>query len=361
MPDRRRVIAFRVAAQLADPEAGALQDYPPGAAELALALRGAPGRGLAGPDRRGGGDARGLVRVWSLRGAAHAVAPEALPVFTRGLMPANEDELRAFTAGAGEAALDASGRSRAEAVVETRAAIAAALAERGPLTRDELHEELRRRLAPELLTWCERCGSHHSPPKVWRAAALDGTYVFGPPRGRQPTFVLAPPDEGAPPSEALAAELVRRYLGWHGPSNPQELAGWAGVAPAQARRMWALVEPELSETERAGERAWVLERDVAALREAPPPPALLLVAAGDPLLSARDRATLAPEEPVRRALFRPAGNPGAVVVDGEARGTWRARRRGDTLVVETAVAGVRPEHAAHVAAVRGLRRVEVAM
>jgi hypothetical protein len=341
---RRQVIAFRVAQQAADPTAGPLQDYPPGAAELSLALRGA--------------DARGLVRAWSLRGTAHLLAREALPVFTRGLLPVGEDELRAFTAGAGDDTLDAAGMSRTQVVAETRAAIAAALHERGPLTRDELHEELRRRLPPELLMWCSRCGSQHSPPKVWRAAALDGTYVFGPPRGRQATFAPAEPDRAAPVDE-LAAELVRTYLRWHGPSTPRELAGWAGVGPAQARRTWGLVEDELAEVDRAGERAWLLRADAAALLTASPPPGVMLAAAGDPLLTARDRTTLAPDEPLRRALFRPAGSPGAVLVDGELRGTWRARRSGHALLVETDVAGVRPEHAAHIAAVRGASRVEV--
>ena len=343
--DRRQAIAFRLAAQAADPRAGALQDYPPGAAALALALRGA--------------DASGFVRTWSLRCVAHLVAAEALPIFTRGLLPTSEEEMRAFLAGSGDEALDASGRSRSDAIAETRAAIAAALRERGPLTRDALHEELRRRLPRELLMWCARCASHHSPPKVWRAAALDGTYVFGPERGRQPTFVVAE-RVGEAPADELAAELVRRYLRWHGPSTPAELAAWAGVGPAQARRMWALVEPELVEVARGGERAWLLDADAAALRYAVPPAGVLLVGAGDPLLTARDRHTLAPDETLRRALFRPAGKPGAVLVDGELRGTWRARRRNAALLVETDVAEVRPQDARHVAAARGATAVEVA-
>ena len=342
--DRRSVIAFRLGAQAADPGAGAWQDYPPGAAGSALALR--------------GGGAGGLVRTWSMRLAAHLVAPKALPIFTRGLLPAAEDEYRALLAGAGDDTLDGSGRSRGEAVADTRAAIAAALAERGPLTRDELHEEMRRRLPPELLMWCARCGSRHSPPKVWRAAALDGTYVFGPPRGREAVFVLAEPVDREP-ADALSAELVRRYLRWHGPSNPPELAAWAGIAPAHARRIWDSVAGELVAVSRAGTRAWLLASDLPALASVVPPRGVLLLGAGDPLLTARDRETLAPDEPLRAALFRPAGNPGAVLVDGELRGTWRARLSGGVLRLETDVGGVRPQDAEHMARVRGARRVEV--
>ena len=153
---------------------------------------------------------------------------------------------------------------------------------------------------------------------------------------------------------------MRRYLRWHGPSTPAELASWAGIAPRHARRIWALVAEELVEVGRAGERAWLHGGDVGALRDARMPSGVLLLAAGDPLLTERDRATLSGSESLRRALFRPAGNPGAVIVDGELRGTWRARRRADALVVETDVGEVRPEDAAHVAAVRGAGRVEVA-
>jgi hypothetical protein len=320
------------------------QDYPPGAAESALALRGS--------------GAREFLRTWSVRLAAHIVAPAALPVFTRGLLPDNEDEYRALLAGAGEDTLEDSGRSRGEAVAETRAAIAAALAEHGPLTRDELHEEMRRRLPPELLMWCARCGSRHSPPKVWRAAALDGTYVFGPPRGREAVFVLAE-RVGAQPAEALSAELVRRYLRWHGPSSPPELAAWAGISPGHARRIWNLVAGELVEVSRVGTRAWLLASDAAVLAAAVPPDGVLLLGAGDPLLTARDRETLAPGERLRAALFRPAGSPGAVLVDGDLHGTWRARISGGVLRIETDVARVRPEDAAHLARVRRARRVEV--
>jgi hypothetical protein len=340
--DRGQVLGFRWAAQAAQPTAGPLQDYPSGAAAAALALR--------------NHSAEGLVRVWSVRGVAHLVAPDALPVFTRGLLPRTEDEMGAFVAGAG----DDVGTSPLEAVAMTRAAIAAALRQRGPLTRDELHEELRRRLPRDLLIWCSRCGSHHSPPRVWRAAALDGTYVFGPPRGREATFVLGErDDDGAADPDALAAELVRRYLRWHGPSTPGELDGWAGIAPAQARRMWSLLDAEVAEVVRVGDRAWLLRSDVEALDRAVPPSGVMLLAAGDPLLTARDRATLTGDRALRSALFRPAGNPGAVLVDGVLRGTWRARTTNGALMVETAVAGVRPDHAAHIAAVRGVTRVEV--
>ena len=76
-------------------------------------------------------------------------------------------------------------------------------------------------------------------------------------------------------------------------------------------------------------------------------------------MTARDRSTFAPDARLRAALFRPAGNPGAVLVHGEIRGTWRARQRGDRLVVETDVPDVRIEDTHGIAAGRGARSVSL--
>ncbi|MCM0674360.1 winged helix DNA-binding domain-containing protein, partial [Micromonospora phytophila] len=47
---------------------------------------------------------------------------------------------------------------------------------------------------------------------------------------------------------------------------------------------------------------------------------------GDPFLQARDRDVLVPEKAHHRELWRIIGNPGALLVDGEIRGTWRAKQ-----------------------------------
>jgi hypothetical protein len=59
-----------------------------------------------------------------------------------------------------------------------------------------------------------------------------------------------------------------------------------------------------------------------------------LLAAGDPLLLARDREVLVPDKELRGRVFRPTGSPGVVLRDGELAGLWRARRKGRRLEVE---------------------------
>jgi hypothetical protein len=70
---------------------------------------------------------------------------------------------------------------------------------------------------------------------------------------------------------------------------------------------------------------------------APPPAArgIRLLPPGDPYLQKPNRALLAPDEAVRKRLFRPTASPGAVLQDGRLAGLWRAKGKGKaTTVVE---------------------------
>jgi hypothetical protein len=58
-----------------------------------------------------------------------------------------------------------------------------------------------------------------------------------------------------------------------------------------------------------------------------------LLPAGDPFLAQRDRATLIPDRAMQRALWRPVGSPGLVLMTGHPTGTWRAKVAGDRLDV----------------------------
>ena len=57
------------------------------------------------------------------------------------------------------------------------------------------------------------------------------------------------------------------------------------------------------------------------------------VRAGDPFLAQRDRSTLLPDKAHQRALWRPAGSPGLVLMTGRPVGIWRARQAGARLRV----------------------------
>src|SRR5690606_16662849 len=92
-----------------------------------------------------------------------------------------------------------------------------------------------------------------------------------------------------------------------------------------------------------------------------------LLPAGDPFLHQRDRSTLIPDKAIQRAVWRPVGRPGLVLVAGHPVATWRSRMVKGRLAVEVDPfhdlgarrrAAVR-EEAEVVAAFRGAEDAEV--
>ncbi len=334
-----QVVAFRVAAQgLAERDADgrwatldgwALQDSPPGAAPAALIAR--ADAVPAGWLERAVAEERSVVGLYNPRtatallpaGDAAAVATALLPTDDAGLhavlgqaVPGRREDLAAPAALAVAAVADA-----LDGVV---------------LSRDDLHEALRRRLPGELLPWCAGCRSHHARRGLLVLAGLHGRLCLAGRAGRQPAFARTDQWVGwDPPERAVAgAELVRRHLRWMGPSTPAGLAGWAGIGGGHARRLWALVEDELAEVAvEDGGRAWLLAADAGRLGGAPVADGVRLLAAGDPLLQARDREVLVEDPALRRRLWTPTPGPGLLLVGGRPSGLWRARRQGRALAV----------------------------
>ena len=98
----------------------------------------------------------------------------------------------------------------------------------------------------------------------------------------------------------------------------------------------------------------------------PPRPGLRLLPPGDPYLQKPNRALLAPDEELRKRLFRPVASPGAVLRDGRLAGLWRARAKGrrTELSVEKLgrlARGDLEDEAGRVAALRGSSEAVVAI
>ncbi len=354
--DAEQVLAFRIArAGLAARDAPGLaaaavcpaSDVARDAALLALAAR-AEGVTRAGYERAV--DAGELVVAHSLRGAIHAHAPGDEGLVGRALLARDDAELAAQLGHQVQRLTAEHGLAPTAALAEVAAATQDALAGGRRLDRVALHAELRERVSAPLLPWCRSCRSQHVAPMLWRHA----TVAAGARLDARRRYVLG--DAGGDPP--AASDAVRRFLRCHGPSRPAELAEWAGLAPAHARRVWAELAGELAEVRAGGTRGWVLREDLPALASPPAAAGVRLLPPGDPVLQRPNRALLAPDPGVRARLFRPVASPGAVLVDGRLAGLWRAKAKGrcTELAVEPLGPLPRPaleEEAERVTALRG--------
>jgi hypothetical protein len=157
-----------------------------------------------------------------------------------------------------------------------------------------------------------------------RYAATTGTVAIRWEGARAPTIwsvVAAEVD----PADARV-ELARRYLHIFGPATADGFARWAGISRRSATGAFASLEPSLLPVRSPLGDAWLLADDERAIRAAGPadPPARLLPS-GDAyfLLHGAERELLVPREDQRQRLWTPRVWPGALLVEGEIRGTWR--------------------------------------
>lgn len=362
--ERERILAFRVARQgLAERATGGLaagavcpaSDFTPGAALLALAAR---VEGVTREVYERATDAGELVVAFTLRAALHAVAPGDWAAYGRGLLAVDDDELGRQLGPQARQLIREAGISAGTALEEVAEATRRALAGGRALGKDELHEQLRQRVRPELMPWCKGCGSHHVAPMLWRYAAVRA----GSRCDSERRHLLGEP---GPVPETGSAEAARRFLGFYGPSTAADFAAWTGIAPGPAKRAFAGLVEELVEVRREGKRAWLLSRDLDAAEGPAPALGVRLLPPRDPYLQQPDRETLAPDPDLRKRLFRPVANPGGVLQDGCLVGLWRMRTRGRATEFEVEELGGRCDRAAveaeaeTIAALRGRGQASV--
>ncbi|HLZ68312.1 MAG TPA: winged helix DNA-binding domain-containing protein [Dehalococcoidia bacterium] len=250
---------------------------------------------------------RQVVRTWALRGTLHFVAAADMRWLLALLAPRN---IARSARRQRQLELD-------EAVFAlSRAAVEAALAGGGPLTRATLLQSLER---AGVSTAGQR-GYHI----LWRLAN-DGVICFGPSAGTQQTFVLL--DEWLPATTAFdreqaIGELARRYFTSHGPATLRDFTWWSGLSAGEARAGLDLVKPGLTGDDVDGQACWFA--DSAPIAGTTEPSTYLLPGFDEYLLGYADRgAVLAPAHAPR---IVPGGNGiffPTVVIDGRVAGTWK--------------------------------------
>jgi hypothetical protein len=132
----------------------------------------------------------------------------------------------------------------------------------------------------------------------------------------------APP---MPTANEGVGDLISAYLRLLGPATPLEMGKYLGSSTAEMKKVWP---DSLAEVTVEGRKAWLPEDAVADLRSAARPSGVRLIPPMDPLLQARDRDLLVPSKAQQKEVWRILGNPGALLVDGEIAGVWRAKMSG---------------------------------
>lgn len=332
-----------------------MQNSPPGAWEAALFNR-APACRAEDAERLLCVE-KSLVQAWSMRGAPLVFPASESAAFLSALVP-REGEPWIYTKGIG-LALDALGLGFDEAL--DLAMRAMPRLDEGSITGKVALDQVLADEVEPLLGAGKRAAwrapsMYGSPDKqtvggaamsfLLRPCAFLGLVVFGERDGAAPTFTSYRRWLGhaLEPADDAVERLVRTFAHCYGPTGPDALAKQLGCSGAQARRMWGSIAEELEPVTFDGRRAWVLAADRDALA-APEPPErdLLLLAAHDPYLDQRDRATLQADPVLQRRIWKTVANPGAVVRDGEVVGTWTSRKQARGMTVAFALWGDCPE------------------
>ena len=251
-------------------------------------------------------DAGAFLRTHVLRPTWHFVPPETLRPLLALTGPRVAAGCAARWRGLG---LPAPLRARATDVM------AAAVAERGPLTRPELRGVLDRAGIPTI---------GQRLPHLLLHAELEAVLCSGGLRERQHTWALVeartPPAAPFDRPETLRATTVR-FVRSHGPVTERDLAWWSGLPLRDVRQGLELARPEVAGLRVEGRHYWYAEESTAAR---PGGPVVHLLQSYDQFLVGYsesrdlvDPAGYAKHMP-RGALLGPS-----VLVDGALAGRWR--------------------------------------
>jgi hypothetical protein len=167
-----------------------------------------------------------------------------------------------------------------------------------------------------------------------RYGATTGTIAIRWGGARAPLVWTVPAPDIAPAD--ACCELARRYLRIFGPTTANGFGRWAGISRRAAADAFAALEGSLLPVRSPLGDEWLLAEDEPELRtaETASAPARLLPS-GDAyfLLHGADRELLVPRPDQREQLWTSRVWPGALLVDGEIRGTWR--RAQHTVRIDT--------------------------
>ncbi len=356
--ERQRVLGYRLSghhlSERLPPErmldaagACAVQNTPPGSGALSLLAR---VDGLT-PEmlHRALYEDRSMLEAWSMRASPHLFPTSQAAIFGRCLQP-DDRSLVEVVIGAAPL-IDEIGLSMQQLYRLAEEAVTAELGG-NEMPKTELAALSARRIAPRLNDaqqeiWTQTAIEYDGMTKgeamvrfALYVLGMSGVVCFAEHRGGRSPIALTRQWLGYSVDEEVdCRELVRRYLRCYGPSTERYFAEWSGVGIEHATRLWSMAEGEMSEVTLDGRTLWLLDEQMNLFDEARIPEGARLLPPHDPYLQQRDRSIIVPEPSRRQEMWKAAGSPGAVLIDGEVAGTWRPQKKGATLRLE-----LRPHH-----------------
>lgn len=326
-----QALSFRLNRQhLTEPAADALiaartligaQAQVHSAAILQLRARSEAGAGDADIDRALYQD-RTLVKLWAQRSTLHLMPADDLPMIL-GLRREHVPGYQNWYAKEGLSSEQ----------VETLVAAVVAALEQGAHSRMDLS----RRLVPTLGEWA-RPMLEHSWGGIIKLACALGHVCHGPAEkadgegAREAFFVHLAQWLGraldVPDGRTAMAALARRYLTVYGPATPADFKKFVGFYAGPAQQAFADLGGEIVPVTLGTKKAYVLERDLAAVTAAEPVEGQITVLGlFDPYLLAHADTDQYLDERFRPAVYRVAGWISPVILrQGRVIATWTHKR-----------------------------------
>lgn len=260
-----------------------------------------------------------LMQGYAFRGGSYVFTPEVASVLLPVRKSSRAWESRRFQAQGGFEIDDWS---------PFRAAVTELLAD-GPATRAEIAAHLR--TIPSLRGLATAAETGAGADSLYKPLHWWGDIAFGPPRDGGATFRLLKGDPrwpDPPDVDDAGRRAVRDYLRAYGPATAENIRYWLTEGLSAPKRQvadWlASLGDEVTTVEADGFEAYVLTRDLDAIREARPSQEVRLLPAYDPWLFGPGTADARIVPPKRRQQFSTGKAP--VIRGGYVVGTWR---RGD--------------------------------
>lgn len=270
---------------------------------------------------------RSLVKTWAMRGTLHLLSSSELPLYVAALRTRLGYTTSAWLKGQG---------TSLDEIEKITAAIRKVL-DRRQLTREELASRvaISAKLPP-----AARKRMMSGWGSVLHPASYKGNLCFGPSDGKNVTFVrpdqwLAKWNEPTNSEEALQT-LAIRFLSTYGPATHDDFAHWWGASPAVARKIFQAIFSDMEQVEFGGRKAWIRKEDLNPIQDSELMHPVSLVPSFDCyVMQYSPRELLAPKEHRSRVFLQLAGWISQVLlIDGEASGIWKYKKKGERLIVK---------------------------